>query len=53
MLIVTREMDFALSISDRVIFMEGGVVQVSGDPAQIRPGMADNPLYARVGRVMG
>jgi polar amino acid transport system permease protein len=27
MLIVTHEMDFALSISDRVVLMENGVVQ--------------------------
>ncbi|WP_296188091.1 amino acid ABC transporter permease/ATP-binding protein [Pseudomonas sp. UBA1879] len=32
MLIVTHEMDFALSISDRVVFMENGVVQVDAPP---------------------
>ena len=38
MVIVTHEMDFALSISDRVIFMEHGQVQVDAAPASIRNG---------------
>ncbi len=33
MLIVTHEMDFALSISDRVVLMENGVVQADIAPA--------------------
>jgi polar amino acid transport system permease protein len=36
MLIVTHEMDFAMSISDRVIFMENGVVQLDASPEVIR-----------------
>jgi polar amino acid transport system permease protein len=36
MLIVTHEMEFAMSISDRVIFMENGVVQLDAPPAAIR-----------------
>ncbi|WP_268797921.1 amino acid ABC transporter permease/ATP-binding protein [Pseudomonas huanghezhanensis] len=36
MLIVTHEMDFAMSISDRVIFMENGVVQLDAAPEVIR-----------------
>lgn len=36
MLIVTHEMDFALSISDRVIMMEHGVVQCDASPEDIR-----------------
>ena len=36
MVIVTHEMDFAMSISDRVIFMENGVVQLDSAPANIR-----------------
>ncbi|MBV7356896.1 amino acid ABC transporter permease/ATP-binding protein, partial [Klebsiella pneumoniae] len=32
MLIVTHEMDFALSISDRVVLMENGVVQADIAP---------------------
>src|ERR1700704_2103277 len=36
MLIVTHEMDFAMSISDRVIFMEGGNIQLDASPHAIR-----------------
>jgi polar amino acid transport system permease protein len=36
MLIVTHEMDFAMSISDRVIFMENGLIQVDAAPHAIR-----------------
>ena len=36
MIIVTHEMDFALSISDRVVMMENGVVQSDMPPQRIR-----------------
>ncbi|MBF7682629.1 amino acid ABC transporter permease/ATP-binding protein [Acinetobacter sp. B5B] len=36
MMIVTHEMDFALQVSDRVIFMEGGHIVVDASPAQIK-----------------
>jgi polar amino acid transport system permease protein len=36
MIIVTHEMDFAMSISDRVIFMEAGNIQVDAAPQVIR-----------------
>ena len=49
MLIVTHEMDFALSISDRVIFMENGVVQLDAAPAEIR----GRPDAERVRRFIG
>ncbi|MDH0748304.1 amino acid ABC transporter ATP-binding protein [Pseudomonas sp. GD03842] len=49
MLIVTHEMDFALSISDRVIFMENGVVQVDASPQAIR----GNQCGERVRQFMG
>ncbi|EMB70123.1 amino acid ABC transporter ATP-binding protein [Streptococcus mutans] len=35
MLIVTHEMDFARDVSDRVIFMDQGVIAESGKPKQI------------------
>lgn len=52
MLIVTHEMDFALSISDRVIFMENGHIQVDAPPAQI---LADNQLnhFKRIKEFIG
>ncbi len=49
MLIVTHEMDFAMSISDRVIFMENGVVQLDASPQEIREGDQGE----RVRRFMG
>ena len=36
MLIVTHEMDFAMSISDRVLFMDNGDIQLDAAPAAIR-----------------
>ncbi|HFL2076201.1 TPA: amino acid ABC transporter permease/ATP-binding protein [Pseudomonas aeruginosa] len=38
MLIVTHEIDFALSISDRVLFMEEGHVQLDASPQAVRTG---------------
>ena len=49
LLIVTHEMDFALSISDRVIFMENGLVQLDASPAAIR----QEPGAQRVRRFIG
>lgn len=52
LLIVTHEMDFALAISDRVVMMEGGVVQLDATPQAIRSN-SDDPAYSRVRRFMG
>jgi polar amino acid transport system permease protein len=52
MLIVTHEMDFALSISDRVVMMENGVVQSDMPPQRIRNDAAD-PSLARIREFMG
>ncbi len=35
MVIVTHEMSFARDVSDRIIFMDGGVIVEQGDPAQV------------------
>ena len=35
MVIVTHEMAFARGVSDRVIFMDGGVIVEEGDPNQV------------------
>ena len=35
MIIVTHEMQFAKEVSDRIIFMEGGVIVEQGTPDQI------------------
>lgn len=44
MVIVTHEIDFARNVSDRVIFMDGGVVVEQGSPEQV----LDNPKSPRV-----
>lgn len=42
MIIVTHEMNFAREISDRVLFMEDGLIQVEGTPSEIFEN-PDNP----------
>ncbi|WP_435609428.1 amino acid ABC transporter permease/ATP-binding protein [Pseudomonas knackmussii] len=49
MVIVTHEMDFAMSISDRVIFMEHGQVQVDAAPASIRNGECGERVMRFIG----
>ncbi|WP_426143298.1 amino acid ABC transporter permease/ATP-binding protein [Pseudomonas sp. DWP3-1-2] len=49
MLIVTHEMDFALSISDRVIFMENGVIQADAGPKTLRAGQAGERVVQFMG----
>ena len=54
MLIVTHEMEFALQISDRVVFMENGQLLLDAQPARLqRPDAGDDPALARVRRFMG
>ena len=43
MVIVTHEIDFARSVSDRVIFMDGGLIVEQGTPADV----IDNPKSER------
>ena len=35
MIIVTHEMEFAKELSDRIIFMEEGIIQAQGTPEEI------------------
>ena len=35
MIVVTHEMEFARHVSDRVIFMAGGVIEEEGEPEQV------------------
>lgn len=51
MLIVTHEMDFALSISDRIVMMEHGVVQCDASPDMIRNDQSSD-LLGRVREFM-
>ena len=43
MLIVTHEIDFARSVSDHVVFMDGGVIVEQGKPEDV----IDNPSNDR------
>ncbi len=43
MVVVTHEMGFAKEVSDRVLFMDGGVIAESGDPKQL----FENPQHPR------
>lgn len=51
MLVVTHEMDFALSTSDRIVFMEQGRIQLDATPQQILQGTSEGAI-ARVRRFM-
>ncbi|MFS2224464.1 amino acid ABC transporter permease/ATP-binding protein [Pantoea sp. B65] len=44
MLIVTHEMKFAFAISDRVVFMEQGRIEIDAPPAEIRQ-MRDHRIF--------
>ena len=44
MIIVTHEIEFAKNVSDRIIFMDGGVIVEDGTPQQV----IENPKNARV-----
>jgi glutamine transport system ATP-binding protein len=48
MLVVTHEMGFSREASDRVVFMDGGVVAECGPPAQI----FDSPRHPRLQRFL-
>lgn len=43
MVIVTHEIEFAKNVSDRIIFMDGGVIEEEGTPEEI----IDNPKHPR------
>ena len=53
MVIVTHEMDFALAISNRVLFMENGLIQLDAAPQQIQQPNPADATTLRVRRFMG
>jgi His/Glu/Gln/Arg/opine family amino acid ABC transporter permease subunit len=53
LIIVTHEMEFALSVSDRVIMMEHGVVQVDAPPDEILDTTHQQEAYTRMRVFMG
>ena len=52
MIIVTHEMSFARDVSDRMIFMEHGVIRAEGTPAELFSS-DDERLKAFMGRLSG
>ncbi|KAA8999307.1 amino acid ABC transporter permease/ATP-binding protein [Affinibrenneria salicis] len=53
MLIVTHEMDFALSISDRIVMMENGRIIADAPPASLLNAPQDTPHWRRLREFMG
>ncbi|MFT6348433.1 MAG: polar amino acid transport system permease protein [Psychromonas sp.] len=53
LIIVTHEMDFALSVCDRVVMMEEGVLQVNATPAEIIHADSKMEKLVRVREFMG
>ncbi|HLS53005.1 MAG TPA: amino acid ABC transporter ATP-binding protein, partial [Tissierellaceae bacterium] len=49
MLVVTHEMEFAKDVSDRVVFMDNGVIAEEGSPEEI----FNNPKKARTREFLG
>ena len=49
MIVVTHEMGFARDVSDRIIFMEGGVIVEEGAPAEV----IHNPQHDRTAQFLG
>jgi polar amino acid transport system ATP-binding protein len=53
MLIVSHEMSFVREVSSRVVFMDGGVIQEIGSPAQIFDAPQMPRTQAFVSRILG
>ncbi|MFT4172846.1 MAG: amino acid ABC transporter ATP-binding protein [Rhodocyclaceae bacterium] len=53
MLVVTHEMSFARDVSDRVIFMDGGVVAASDTPDRIFSSQGNERMRAFLSRFLG
>ena len=49
MIIVTHEMDFARDVSNRVLFMDEGIILEDGTPEEI----FDNPKHDRIKQFIG
>jgi polar amino acid transport system ATP-binding protein len=51
MIVVTHEMGFARDVADRVIFMDGGIVQEEGAPAELFNAPKNDRLRAFLGQI--
>lgn len=49
LIIVTHEMEFAMSISDRVVFMENGAIQFDASPEEIREAVSAERVRRFIG----
>jgi polar amino acid transport system ATP-binding protein len=52
MLVVTHEMSFARDVSDRVVFMDGGVIVEQGPPAEVLGAPREDRTRAFLNRVL-
>jgi glutamine transport system ATP-binding protein len=51
MVVVTHEMEFARDVADRVIFIDKGVIQVDGPPAEVFDSSKNPRLNDFLGKV--
>ena len=51
MLVVTHEMGFAREVSDRVVFMDGGRIQVAGPPEEVLRNSGNERLRSFLSRI--
>ncbi|HET8906544.1 MAG TPA: amino acid ABC transporter ATP-binding protein [Ktedonobacterales bacterium] len=51
MVVVTHEMGFARDVADRVIFMDGGIIQEEGAPAQMFSASSNERLRTFLGQI--
>jgi polar amino acid transport system ATP-binding protein len=52
MIVVTHEMGFAREVADTLVFMDGGIVVESGDPAEVLANPQHNRTKAFLSKVL-
>jgi ABC-type polar amino acid transport system ATPase subunit len=50
MIVVTHEMSFAKNVADRVLFFDGGIIRLQGDPKTVFDDTEDARLLAFLGK---
>ena len=53
MIVVTHEMSFAKNVADRVLFFDGGVIRLQGDPKTVFDDTEDARLLTFLGKKAG
>jgi ABC-type polar amino acid transport system ATPase subunit len=51
MVVVTHEMGFARDVADRVIFMDGGIIQEEGAPSELFSAPKNDRLRTFLGQI--